>query len=105
MSVSTPAETARPRVRLEGRDWRLIAIAIVIAAASLAVALRYFHRAFPAASIHFRVTRTQASGIARRYLAARGWNLAGYRHAAQFGYDSLSQVFLERELGLARSDQ
>lgn len=105
MSVSTPAETARPRVRLEGRDWRLIAIAIVIAAASLAVALRYFHRAFPAASIHFRVTRTQASGIARRFLAARGWNLAGYRHAAQFGYDSLSQVFLERELGLARSDQ
>lgn len=108
MPISTLAARSKgpeAAVRLNRRDWRLIGVAILIAAASLAIAVRYFHRAFPAASIHFRVTRTESAEVARRFLQARGWSPAGYRHAAQFGYDSLTQVFLERELGLARSQR
>ncbi|MGH9535281.1 MAG: hypothetical protein ACRD2E_10510 [Terriglobales bacterium] len=103
MSSSLPA--AETPIRLGRRDWRLILAAVLIAAASLAVALRYFHRAFPAASIDFRLTRAQAAGVARQFLAARSWSTTGYRHAAQFGYDNLTQVFLERELGLSRSQR
>ncbi len=104
MSASNPATPAPPH-RLDRRDWRLIVIAILIAAASLAVAYRYFHRAFPAASIDFRLTRSQAAAKAQTFLAAHGWSTAGYIHAAQFGYDPLTQVFLERQLGLARSQR
>jgi hypothetical protein len=104
MSASTPATLAPPH-RLDRGDWRLIVIAILIAAASLAVAYRYFHRAFPAASIDFRLTRSQAAAKAQTFLAAHGWSTAGDIHAAQFGYDPLTQVFLERELGLARSQR
>lgn len=104
MSASTPATLAPPH-RLDRHDWRLIVIAILIAAASLAIAYRYFHRAFPAASIDFRLTRAQAAAKAQTFLAAHGWSTAGYIHAAQFGYDPLTQVFLERELGLARSQR
>lgn len=92
-----------PRIRLDRRDARLILIAVVIAAASLWVALRYFHLAFPEASIDFRVTDAQAAGIARAFLAGRGLHTAGWRHASRFNYDDDAKVFLERELGLART--
>ncbi len=98
-SVSVPVQE-----RLNRRDWGLIGLAVLISLISLAVVARYFHLAFPEASIDFHVTRSQSATLARQFLEARGFTLAGNQHAAQFAYDDSSKVFLERELGLARTD-
>ncbi|MGH9473091.1 MAG: CPBP family intramembrane glutamic endopeptidase, partial [Terriglobales bacterium] len=91
--------------KLQARDWRLIGICVVVAVVSLAVARRYFHRAFPQASIDFQVSGTSSEPIAAGFLRARLLSIAGYRHAEQFGYDDTAKTFLERELGLTRADE
>jgi len=93
-----------PSVRLERRDWRLIAVAIAVAAASLVVVWRYFHQAFPEASIDFQISGAGSTPVAADFLKARGLPLAGYLHAEQFGYDDNALTFLERELGLERAE-
>ena len=82
------------------RDVLLIFACGLIAALSLAVGGHYFYRAFPEASIDFKITRDQARDQARSFLQERGLDLEGYRHSAIFSYDSVAKTFLERELGL-----
>jgi len=90
--------------KLTGKDYRFLLVCAVISAACLALGLRYFYKAFPEASIDFKVTQAGSEQIARRFLQERGYSLAGYRHAAQFSYDDQAKVFLERELGLAQAN-
>jgi hypothetical protein len=42
---------------LRAKDYRLILFCLLICAASLYVGVRYFYRAFPEASIQFKVNR------------------------------------------------
>ncbi|HVA63361.1 MAG TPA: CPBP family intramembrane glutamic endopeptidase [Terriglobales bacterium] len=93
-----------PGVRLQGRDWRLIAIAVAVAASSLWVVSRYFHRAFPEASIDFQVSGPGSEPIALSFLRSLGLSPAGDMHAEQFDYDDTAKTFLERELGLERTE-
>lgn len=92
-------------IKLKKRQIITIAIAAAVAAASLAVALKYFSRAFPEATLRLRVSRSQSEAIARAFLARRGFNLEGYRHAAIFGYDDTAKLYLERTQGLDRMNQ
>lgn len=92
-------------VKLTQRQYIIIAAAICIAAASLAVALKYFSHAFPEATLHLRVNRSQSEVIAREFLEARGFKLSGYRHAALFNYDDTAKLYLERTQGLARMNR
>ena len=78
---------------------------MLIAAVSLAVGVHYFYRAFPEASIDFRVTRDEAKEQAADFITARGFDLADYRHSAIFRYDNDTKTFLERELGLEGATQ
>jgi membrane protease YdiL (CAAX protease family) len=87
-------------IRLTRSDFRVIALVVLVAAASLAVAIKYFSRAFPEASITFRVNRDDSLPIAAQFLQARGFKLEGYDHAAIFGYDDQSKLYLERTQGL-----
>ena len=82
------------------RDLLLILACGLIAALSLVVGGHYFYRAFPEASIDFKITRDQARDRAHGFLQERGLDLEGYRHSAIFSYDSAAKTFLERELGL-----
>lgn len=91
--------------RLEARDWRWIALAVVVAAISLWVVSRYFHRAFPEASIDFQVSGAGSEPVALGFLRGLGLNPAGDRHAEEFSYDDYAKTFLERELGLPRTEQ
>ncbi|HXJ95528.1 MAG TPA: type II CAAX endopeptidase family protein [Terriglobia bacterium] len=88
------------RQSLTRSDFRVIALVVLVAAASLAVAIKYFSRAFPEASITFRVNRDDSLPIAAQFLQARGFKLAGYDHAAIFGYDDQTKLYLERTQGL-----
>jgi membrane protease YdiL (CAAX protease family) len=86
--------------RLRRPDYRDIIIIALLAAGSLAVALKYFSRAFPEASITFRVDRDESGVIARRFLDARGLTVSRYQHAAIFNYDDDTKLYLEQTQGL-----
>jgi len=92
-------------VKLEARDYRVILIAVAAAAVSLIIGVKYFSHAFPEASLALRVNRADSRPIAERYLAARGFNLSGYRHTAIFSYDDQAKIYLERTQGLAKMNQ
>ena len=85
---------------LTHRDFRLIAVCFVVAAASLVTASHFFYDAFPEATIDFRITREEAGERARTFLDSRGLDVEGYRHSAIFLFDGMAKTFLERELGL-----
>jgi membrane protease YdiL (CAAX protease family) len=87
---------------LTSADRRVIVTAILVAGISLAIGIKYFSHVFPEAAIEFRVNRDDSTPIATQFLAQRGLNLAGYRHAAVFDYDDDVKVYLERTQGLAR---
>ena len=91
--------------RLTRKDLAFIGGCVLVAAVSLAVGVHYFYQAFPEASIDFRVTRDEAKEQAADFIAARGFDLADYRHSAIFRYDNQTKTFLERELGLEGATQ
>jgi membrane protease YdiL (CAAX protease family) len=91
--------------RLRASDYRFILICAALLAATTWFSVRNFYRAFPEASIDFKVSRDDARNIAGKFLSDQGYRLAGYRQAAQFTFDDQAKTFLERELGLERANQ
>jgi membrane protease YdiL (CAAX protease family) len=89
---------------LRSSDRRFIAACIALCVVALIVGIFFFHRAFPEASIDFRVNRDTSLPVAERFLASRHLSLGEYRHASAFRYDDDAKVFLERELGLGRAN-
>ncbi len=89
--------------RLSSRDWRFIALCLVVAAASIFIVARYFSSAFPEASIDFKYDRESSRAIAVQTLAAQGISVVGMKHAVRFDSDDNARVFLERSLGLDRA--
>src|SRR3954451_12867445 len=93
------------RSRLDRSDYRFLAICLVLLAATTWFSVRNFYRAFPEASIDFKISRDEAQTLAARFLAGQGYRLEGYRQAAQFAYDDEAKTFLEREAGLERANR
>lgn len=91
--------------KLAGRDLRFIAICLALFAAATWFSAGNFYRAFPEASIDFRVSREEGRALAASFLAGRHVSLAGYRDAASFTYDDDAKTFLERTLGLERANR
>jgi membrane protease YdiL (CAAX protease family) len=85
-------------------DFRFVLICILICVGSLWIGTSYFYRAFPEASIDFRVDRLSSQPIAAKFLASQGLDTSGYLHASAFQYDNQSKVFIERELGLKKAN-
>jgi membrane protease YdiL (CAAX protease family) len=92
-------------IKLTSSDRKTIVIAILIAAFSLAISVKYFSHAFPEAAIQFRVNRDDSVPLAQNFLAERGVKLDGYHHAAAFDYDDQVKVYLERTQGLERMNR
>jgi membrane protease YdiL (CAAX protease family) len=91
--------------RLRASDYRFILICAALLAATTWFSVRNFYRAFPEASIRFKVSRDDARNVAATFLAGQGYRLAGYRQAAQFTFDDEAKTFLEREAGLERANR
>ena len=87
------------------RDVVWIHCVLISGALGLACYVRFFDRAFPVASLNFRVDREQAYQAAGAYLHRLGYDLTEYESAQVFSYASLSQIFLERALGLAEANR
>jgi membrane protease YdiL (CAAX protease family) len=92
-------------IKLTSSDRKTVVVAILIAALSLAISVKYFSHAFPEAAIQFRVNRDDSAPLAQKFLAERGFKLEGYRHAAAFDYDDQAKVYLERTQGLERMNR
>ena len=86
--------------QLTRRDLYFILACLAISALCLTVGIHYFYRAFPEASIDFKITRQQAQTQAASFLQERGLELENYRHSAVFSFDGRAKTFLERQLGL-----
>ena len=93
--------------RLHAPDFRFIVICIALFGATTWFSAGNFYRAFPEASIDFKVSRDEARKVADRFLSGQGYRVAaeGYRQAAQFTYDEQAKTFLEREAGLERANR
>src|SRR5438270_10696968 len=93
------------REQLTRRDWLLIAVCVAIAAVSIFVVINWFGAAFPEASIEFRYDRGSSEKIADGVLAAQLIDTRGMKHAATFDSDDEPRIFLERTLGLKKTNE
>ncbi len=86
------------------RDTLWILGFLAAGALGLACYIGLYDRAWPVASLNFRVDREQAFEAAESYLDRLGYDLSEYESAQIFSRAGLAQVFLERTLGLAESN-
>src|SRR5215813_686188 len=93
------------RERLTGSDYRFIAICLALLAGTVWFSARNFYRAFPEASIDFKVNRDGAQKLAGEFLSAQGYHVEGFRTAGQFDFDDDAKTFLEREVGLEQANR
>ena len=91
--------------RLSAGDKKTLLIWILCALIGGGVASKYFFRAFPEASIDFRVSRRAAVGLARQFAKSQGADLARHRTSIVFNVDDTAKTYLERELGLQQANQ
>jgi membrane protease YdiL (CAAX protease family) len=77
----------------------------VVAGISGAIfAHKYYFRAFPEASVNFKVSRSEALARAKDFLATEGQNAASYQSAIVFNVDDNAKTYLERETGLEQAN-
>jgi membrane protease YdiL (CAAX protease family) len=91
--------------RFGGSDYRFLAVCLVLLAAATWFSVGNFYRAFPEASIDFRVSRGEGETVASAFLAARRHETRDYRSASAFSFDDHAKTFLEREAGLERANE
>lgn len=91
--------------KLDRRDLRFLAACAAAIVLGAAITGALFRRAFPEASIEFRVNRSEARALGERLLVARGRDVAAARFAGEFDVDDIAKVYLERELGLEKASR
>ena len=93
------------REKLTRADWLLIAACVAVAAISIFIVVNWFGAAFPEASIEFRYDRGSSEKIADGVLAEQLIDTRGMKHAATFDSDDEARIFLERSLGLKKTNE
>lgn len=88
-----------PLERLDRKAAKVLLIWILAGVVGAGVAYKYFYRAFPEASVEFKVPRADALAVAKQFAAARGAQLGGYDSSIVFDVDDTAKTYLEREVG------
>lgn len=86
--------------KLNRKDVRFLIACLAVMVVGAAVTTILFKRAFPEASIEFRVNRTEAREAGEKFLRGLGRDVTGSRFAGRFDLEEEPKVYLERELGL-----
>lgn len=94
-----------PSGRFTRNDRLLIGAIALVAAVSVAYTFANYTAAFPQASLNLKLTSSQITASAERFLHAQGYHLAGYRHLTLFDPDDDARIYLEREAGLEKANQ
>src|SRR5262252_2550025 len=89
--------------RFDRNDRRFILTCLAVIAAGALITIPLFYRAFPEASIQFKVNRSEARRQAETLLAGRGRKIADAHFAGRFDIEDDAKVYLERELGLEKA--
>ena len=90
--------------RLTGSDKRSLLLWILLGIVGALFAHKYFFRAFPEASVDFKVSRAESQKRAKDFVQGLGENLAGYQSTITFELDENAKTYLERELGLQQAN-
>jgi membrane protease YdiL (CAAX protease family) len=94
-----------PEDRLTGSDKRALVLWIICGILGALFAYKYFFRAFPEASVDFKVSRSEAQKRAKEFVEGLGENLNGYQSTITFDVAEHSKTYLERELGLQEANR
>ncbi len=94
-----------PLERLDRNDAKVLLIWILAGIFGAGIAYTYFFRAFPEASVEFKVPRADALGVAKQFAAAQGAQLGGYDSSIVFEVDDSAKTYLEREVGLQQANR
>jgi len=103
--VPAPLEACLPLERLDRNDAKVLVIWILAGILGACVAYKYFYRAFPEASVEFKVPRAEALADAKQFAEAQGTQLGGYDSTIVFDVDDTAKTYLEREVGLQEANQ
>ena len=90
--------------RLTGTDKRILILWVVCGIIGALFAQKYFFRAFPEASVDFKVSRTEAQSRAKQFVEGLGGDISGYQSTIVFDVDENAKTYLERELGLQQAN-
>jgi membrane protease YdiL (CAAX protease family) len=99
------AEAIVPSDRLSGSEKRALVLWVLAGIVGAVFAQKHFFRAFPEASVDFKVSRGEALKHARDFVTSLGENIEGYRTAILFNVDDNAKTYLERQLGLQQANQ
>jgi membrane protease YdiL (CAAX protease family) len=94
-----------PDTRLTGSEKRTLILWIIFGIFGAFFAQRNYLRAFPEASVDFKVSRAEAQKRAAEFLQGQGENVTGYQSTITFDVDENAKTYLERELGLQQANQ
>jgi membrane protease YdiL (CAAX protease family) len=78
---------------------------VIAGVAGALFADKYYFRAFPEASVNFKVSRAEALSRAKEFLASEGQDAASYQSAIVFNVDDNAKTYLERETGLEQANR
>jgi len=91
--------------RLTSSDKRTLLLWVLLGIVGLVFAQRYFFRAFPEASVDFRISRAEALARAQKFVGGLGEDVGGYHSAIVFDLDDNAKTYLEREVGLEQANR
>ena len=86
-------------------DKRLMLIVAVVAAASVIYTVFNYQGAFPEASIDLRLSKTEITALAEKFLREQGLSPDGFRNLTLFDPDDDARIYLEREMGLREANR
>ncbi|HZI67481.1 MAG TPA: hypothetical protein VFF17_13025, partial [Thermoanaerobaculia bacterium] len=86
--------------KLNRKDVRFLLACLAVMVVGAGITALLFKRAFPEASIEFRVNRSEAREAGEKFLRGLGRDVSGSRFAGRFDLEEEPKVYLERELGL-----
>src|SRR5580704_16286766 len=91
--------------RLTSSDKRALLLWVLLGIVGVVFAQKYFFRAFPEASVDFKVSRTEALARAQKFVGGLGEDVSGYQSAIAFAVDDNAKTYLEREVGLEQANR
>lgn len=91
--------------KLSGSEKRALVLWMLLGIVGAVFARMYFLRAFPEASVDFRMSRSEALKGAKEFVESIGEDVSHYQSAIAFDVDDNAKTYLEREVGLQRANQ
>ncbi len=91
--------------RLTGSEKRELVLWVLLGIVGVVFAQKYFFRAFPEASVDFKVSRNEALERAQKFIGSLGEDVSGYQSAIAFEVDDNAKTYLEREVGLQQANR